>query len=1017
MPGKTSALPGPLCLRIPDQYLPLGIDTPIPRFAWTWPAALRGFRQTAYRILVASNLDNLRWDLGDIWDSGPVPSDRQNGIPFGVPGGGDDGRVVLAYDGQGPDALMMQADSPSGRANGRLVQADGKPLAAVPLQSHRTYFAKVQGWDSSGQATLWSPALEFSTALLAGELPAGKWIRHAADGNRSAQFRKEFTLPADKTVAKAEVLVCGLGQSVLSLNGAKVGADVLEPGWTDYSASVLYVTHDVTSQVLAGRNALGLVLGGGFYDPVPGGRHFYLSGGTAPVTGYSYGPLKALLELRVTFTDGTGQSVLSDATWKTIAGPTTLANIYGSEDYDARLETPGWDRAGFNDAAWAAAAETAAPPGPLESQKHPPLRIHRVLESVKVTEPKAGTWVFDLGTNISGQFGLTVKGAAGAKVTLRPGEKLKADGTVDPTTDSYLVYTLKGGGEETWMPRFSWYGSRWIQVEGATRDAARTDLPAILAARGDYMYSAADSVGAFRAGDARYEAIHGLILGAIRSNLQHVLTDCPTVEKLGWLEVSHLMGPSIMYEHDVRTLWTKIAKDAREAQLPNGMVPDIAPEYTIFAGAFRDTPTWGSALIMDPWLVYQFYGDSAVLAQNYAAMTAYAGYLATKAAGNVLTAGLGDWGSVDNTSPPNVETATYYQDLVVLAQSAELLGKAADSKKYRDLAQAVLIAYNAKFFDAAKSAYLPLNQTNQAMPLLLGMVPPGQEAKVFDNLLQNIKAKNDHFTCGEVGMRFLLQALAARGRNDLIHTLIMQPDHPSYARFLARGETTLPEYFQDNARSRNHAMYGQIVEWFYNTVGGISPAKPGFAEIRIRPAFPRALTWASASYASVRGAISSDWKLDSLGKRFDLNVTVPGNTQAVIHVPTLRYPQLVVTESGRRIWEGDAASAPVAGIAFVSRDSDYVAWRVGAGNYRFTAWGNPSQVTVSGKLPLAVGPAEYRVFDLAGRELGFFRVRSFAAWDRRLADGLRLPAGTYLFRAAGRSGTARGRSFRATLEP
>lgn len=690
----------------------------------------------------------------------------------------------------------------------------------------------------------------------------------------------------------------------------------------------------MTGQIARGANALGVMLGNGMYN-VTGGRYVKFTG--------SYGPPKLILQLHLKFADGTTTQVVSDKSWRTAPGPLTFSCIYGGEDCDARLEQAGWDKPGFNDSTWQPAAVVEGPGGRLVSQSAPPIKVMQQFKTVKITAPRPGVFVYDLGQNFSGWPQLTVRGPAGATVKLTPGELLEPNGLASQRSSggpTSFSYTLKGEGVETWHPRFSYYGFRYVQVEGAVpRDHASTAAaqPVVFDLKGQFLHSSARTVGHFECSNPLLNRIHALVLAAIESNLQSVLTDCPHREKLGWLEVSHLLGPAIMFNYDVPALYAKICRDMAASQLTNGLVPDIAPEFTVFGGGFRDSPEWGSACAVNPWLLYQRYGDTSALAQNYDVIACYVGYLGSQAKDHIVSHGLGDWYDIGPKSPGESQlttkgltaTAIYYQDIQILCRTAALLGKNDEAKKWTALAAEVRRAFNTKFFNPVTSQYDRGSQTANAMPLVLGLVDPGNEAAVLANLGKDVRSRGNQVTAGDVGFRYLVEALRAGGHSDVLFDLVTRRDGPGYAMQLAKGATTLAEAWDaDSASSQNHCMLGHVEEWFYTGLAGINPdpAAPGFKKIIIKPQIVGDLTWVKASYESVRGTIRSSWRIEK--DRLLLDVTIPPNTTALVYVPAL---------DAAKVTEGGKFAAKQKEVEFVRQENGAAVFHVGAGVYRFAA--------------------------------------------------------------------------------
>jgi hypothetical protein len=884
-PGMLSAGVVPRHLRCQYQVNPLAIDTCRPRLDWILAGepGERGQRQTAYQVLVAGSLDALRKDQGDLWDSGRAASDQS---------------IQIVYA--------------------------GKPLASR-TQCHW----KVRVWDQDGKPSPWSEPARWTTGLLRGEDWKGKWLStssRATDG--LPIFRRNFRVAGP--VRRATAYVCGLGFYELRLNGRKVGDRQLEPGWTNYRKTCLYSAYDVTDQIVQGQNGIGVLLGNGMYN-VTGGRYVKFLG--------SFGPPKFILQLHLEYADGTLSLLASDGSWRCASGPVRFSCIYGGEDYDARKEIPGWDQGDFDDSAWQKVQVVDGPGGKLAVGEAPPIKVMQEFPTVKVSRPRPGVAVYDLGQNFSGRPRLTVRGPAGATVKMIPGELLDDEGLVSQRSSGgpvWFSYTLKGQGTEVWQPRFSYTGFRYVQVEGASpASAADAAGPRVVDLSGQFLHASAATVGSFSCSNPTVNRIHRLIDAAILSNLQSVLTDCPHREKLGWLEVSHLLAGGIMFNYDAAGFYHKITGDMREAHLENGMVPDIAPEYTVFGGGFRDSPEWGSAYVICPWWVYQMYGDTSLLADHYDGMKRYVAYLGGTSKDHIVSHGLGDWYDVGRDAPGESQltskgltaTAIYYYDLEILRQAAALLGRQDDAGRYDDLAKQVRAAFNQRFFRYGDGKYDRNSQTANAMPLVLGLADEGQRAALVENLVGNIRRHGNHVTAGDVGFVFLVRALTEAGRSDVLYDMVCQAKGPGYVDQLNQGATSLTEAWDANpASSQNHCMLGHAEEWFYRGLAGINPdpAAPGFKQIIFRPQVVGDLTSVEASYDSVHGRIESRWRRQ--GDRLTLDVTVPANTTALVYVPAKCTAD--VTEGGK-----PTRQAPCVKLLRLARRA--AVYQVGSGSYSF----------------------------------------------------------------------------------
>jgi hypothetical protein len=713
-------------------------------------------------------------------------------------------------------------------------------------------------------------------------IQAARWIGCDDDQNGVLPIlRRVFTL--DKRIDRATVDLCGLGQHELCVNGTKVGNDVMEPPWTNYAKTCLYVTHDLTPLLKTGENVIDVLLGNGMYN-VPSSKRYKKFKGT-------FGPPKLILELRLAFADGSSRTIVSDESWQYAPSPISFTCIYGGEDYDARIQPTGWK----------SAKRVDGPGGVLKPASSPPIRVMNTFAPVKVSEPKPGVRIFDLGQNFSGWPKITARGRAGSTIKLITAELLDQDGFASQKNSGspvYFSYKLSGDGEETWHPRFSYTGFRFLQAEG--------DIDALAGVEGQFIHSSAKVVGQFECSSELFNRIHTLILNAIKSNFQHVLTDCPHREKLGWLEQTHLMGPAVLFNFDAASFYAKICADMRDAQLPNGCVPTIAPQYTTFQppwDIFNDSPEWGSAMVINPWLIYQRTGDRAILEENYEAMKRYVEYLHTREQEGIIDYGLGDWydigpgepGFAKLTSKAVTATGIYLYDVVVLGAAAKLLGHKDDANRYLEFSHRIRNALHRKFFDPATERYDTGSQTAQAMALF-AVVPPHEHwSAVLDHLIADIRAHDNHITAGDIGFHFVIRALADNNRSDVIFDLLSRTDPPSYGAQLASGATTLTEAWDANPKvSQNHLMLGHAEFWFYEYLAGIRiDLSRASNQVGIRPAIVGDLTHVQASYESPRGRIASEWRCS--GKRVNLKVTIPPNVTAHVEIPATTLTPRAVT--------------------------------------------------------------------------------------------------------------------------
>lgn len=858
------------------EYLkdPLGIDASQPLLSWELESTGKNIKQTAYRIIVADNKPAINNNIGNVWDSKKVSSSAS---------------VSIKYNGS-------------------------------PLHSGKKYYWKAEVWDNVGKQSVYGTTAMWQMGLMDTKdwsnakwiaydvLPDDKKIVPFAHGNGEKEwgerkdiaplFRKSFV--ANKKIADATVFISGLGQFEMQINGAKVGDHFLDPGWTQYSKQAQYVTFDVTNMLKQGENAIGVILGNGFYY-IPGTRYRKMTG--------AFGYPKMIAKIQIHYTDGSEQIIVSDNTWKTKPSPITFSSVYGGEDYDANLLEKNWDSPAYNDADWNSVKITTGAPT-LVAQSADPVRVMQQFVPVAKKELRPAVWVYDLGQNFSGIPQIKVSGKKGDTVILRTAELIRKDGSVNQSASgspNYYTYVLRGDSVETWHPQFSYYGFRYIQVEGAVPASNKSSMPVIKELKGLHIRNSAPEIGTFETSYDLFNRTNQLIRWAIRSNMVSLFTDCPHREKLGWLEETHLMGASVQYNYDITALSKKAIRDMIDAQTEDGLIPDIAPEYVQFSGGFRDSPEWGSAGVIFPWYAYQWYGDTSILEESYPMMTKYVNYLKGKSTDNLVSYGLGDWFDLGPKSPGVSQltplgvtaTAMYYYDLSILTKIAAILNLPDDVKKYKALAAVVRASFNEKYFNKQTQQYATGSQAANAMAVYMNLVEPQYRSAVIGNLIKDIQDRGYALTGGDVGYRYILRVLEDAGRSDIIYKMNNHSDVPGYGFQLAKGATSLTESWAAlPVVSNNHFMLGHLMEWFYSGLCGIKQAEgsTGFKNIEIRPNPVGDIKDAAASYHSIHGIIAVKWKKEN--GVFDMDVTIPANTTATIYFPEECKKDPVKTGSG-----------------------------------------------------------------------------------------------------------------------
>ena len=932
---------------------PLGIDDRAPRLSWALESGRRGVLQTAYRVLVASKPELAREGRADIWDSGQVTS--------------SDPWVVYA----GP-----------------------------PLKSRTRYYWTARVWAANGLASGWARPAWFETALFdAGEW-RGQWIagperkgvlteaegkadddviRGAGEFCRPVQWlkgtwsaplvknnqgecrdvrpapllRKSFRI--SKPVARARVYSSGLAYNRLTINGKPASASVLDPGFTDYSRTVLYTTEDVTALVRRGENVIATELGSGRYDDAVRTWDW----------GWEQAEWRATprlrLDLYVTYADGTEQVISSDASWKVSTdGPTRYDSYYLGETYDARREIKGWDRPGFDDAAWGAARVVSAPAGELRAQTHEPIRVVDVRQPGKRTEPVSGVIVYDVGQNLTGWVEVRVNAPAGTAIEIFYSEKLGPDGRTSVAGNDLVFgqlqtdyYVARGTRDEVWTPRFSYKGFQYVQLGGPKGEP----LPAAFAVTIERVHQVRTGLAPtsrFEASSGTLNRIHGNTAWAIQSNMHGIVTDTPVYEKNAWTGDASVTAGAASLMFDTERLYRKMFQDMLDAQTEQGEVPLLAPSSENYgyvgkpffkpADCCGATPAWDSFWFVIPWESWTRYGDRRALEVTYPAMRKYLDEWIprwTDKDGDkfdyTLTAGLGDWVPPGGVPTINALTSTaYYAYLVrIAADSARALGKAADAARYDELFEKIRADFNARFLGPGgfyrEKDTDPFVQSAQIFPLAFGLVQLEKRKEVAGRLAEDImKKRGGHAYVGVLGARWVLPVLTETGHHDVAYAVATQTTEPSWGYWTdALKFTALGESWPADTRSRNHHFFGSIAQWFYEDLAGLRPLEPGFRVIEFKPEIPSAgLDSVSASYDSVRGTVATRWRRTAAG--LELDVTVPPNAARRVHVPASN-PRAVTEIAG-----GGAVVAEKAGsVKLVGVEGGRVVYEVGSGRYQF----------------------------------------------------------------------------------
>lgn len=847
------------------------------RLGWQMTGDTNGERQSAYEITICENVTNKK-----VYTTGKVKSSQSQlvNVPALKPNTHGYYWQVRVWNEKGEASDLSKKQE----------------IRVVPEKIDAEWIGAITRKDAK------LPYGRFPNSVFKKDSFKTKWADVNTLSAKSIILRKGFDT-GRKQITDAVVYVCGLGHYRLNINGATVGDAEFAPVWSEYDKTVYYNVFDVTDLITAGGNAVSVLLGNGMFNVQRMGRYSKLQ--------TSFGPPQMLLRLEINYADGTRQVIKSGGDWKYSLSPITFNSIYGGESYDARLEQQGCCKAGFDDSGWRKAVVTEGPKGQLTPQTVQPVRIMErygikswkpipadsLASASKSTkrEIHPSAFVADMGQNLAGFPEITVSGKRGQKVTLIVAEKLTRQGACDQRQTGrqhYYEYTLKGDGtDETWHPHFSYYGFRYIQVEGAVLEGQPNPdgLPVLKRLNSCFIYNSAEEVSSFECSNPLFTDTHRLIERAERSNMQGVLTDCPHREKLGWLEQDHLCGPSLLYNYDMTRYAPKVIRDITDTQKADGMVPTTAPQYISFGNLFDDSPEWGSTLVILPFMYYDQYGDSTLITDNYEPMRRYVDYLTTRADNGIVSHGLGDWydygpwraGFSKNTPVPLVATAHYIFDLQLLVRAARMTGRTADAEKYSVMLDKTVESFNREFFKPDSCTYGTGSQTSNALPLYLGLTG-GNKQGVLASLVNDIKEHGTRLTTGDVGNRYLFQTLAQNGLNELLYTMLNHYETPGYGFQLRHGATTLTEQWDPNqGSSLNHFMMGQIDEWLFKTLAGIQnqPGTHGLRHLLIQPTLVGDLQYVKASTHSLYGKISVDCT------RTSLTVEIPVGSDATVVLP------------------------------------------------------------------------------------------------------------------------------------
>ena len=873
---------------------PMGIDIANPRLSWKLKSSERNILQTAYQIRVSSTQVFDKKNL--VWDSGKTPSGES---------------ILQAYKG-------------------------------TALQSGKPYFWQVKIWDNQGRESAWSNTGSWEMSLLSVNDWKAQWIEPTVqamserDKSPAWMLRKGFSLK--NKVSYARAYVTSHGYYELSLNGQKVGNEVLTPGWTAYNKRLQYQSYDVTNMLRSGANAVGAMLGEGWFRSTLGWMNN---------KGFYGKRLGLLCQIYVKYTNGTEEWIISDGSWKsTNEGPIRVNEIYDGENYDATREIKGWNEANFNDDNWANVSIASFDNKNLIALEGAKVERIEEIKPLKIFRTPKGILVADMGQNMVGWIRLKVSGAKGSKIVLRHAEVLDKYGDfyIDNLRNAKvtLTYTLKGEGQEIYEPRFTFMGFRYVAIEGM--DLKPENLMGVV------VHSNMTPTGTFECSNPLVNQLQHNIQWGQKGNFVDVPTDCPQRdERLGWTGDAQAFCRTAAFNFDVSAFFTKWLKDVAADQRPDGSVPFVVPDILdkIDGTTAPVSAGWGDVAVIAPWTMYLTYGDKQLLENQYPSMKAYVEYIRKKAGDSYLWKNgsvFGDWlyykpAMNSHTEPDGytdrdyISTAFYAYSTNLLKESALALGKQDDAKMYGELFENIKKAFNEQYV-APSGRIASDSQTAYVLALMFGLLPESVQSKAADYLVQDIKSRKNHLSTGFLGTPYLCHVLSQYGHTDVGYDLLLQESYPSWLYPVKMGATTIWERwdgqkvdstFQDvGMNSFNHYAYGAIGDWMYRVITGIEidSKSTGYKHFYLKPEPSTKLTYAKSTLNSPYGEIVSGWELKN-GK-IKLTMKIPANTTATIVLPKAT---MEATEGGKSISQS--------GFQNIKSTDKGLTFEAGAGEYVF----------------------------------------------------------------------------------
>ena len=867
-----------------NRINPVGIDAAQPRFTWQLASDRRNTMQAAYEITVSTAAKKI------VWKSGKVNSDSS---------------VRVAYKG-------------------------------AALQSGIRYLWQVRVWDDAGNASAWSEPAFFQTALLYEADGKAKWIEAGfeEDAARPALlFRRKFDI--SKKIASAVLYITAHGMYEAQINGQRVGDTYLSPGWTSYNKRLQYQMYDVTKMLNTGSNAIGAMVGNGWY------RGYLAWENNKDVYGKKLG---LLVQLNITYTNGTSEVIISDEKWKSSVSAVKSVEIYHGETYDARDEKTGWSTAAYNDANWSGVTLPQSSYNNLVAEENEPIRKHEIFTAAKIITTPAGEKVLDFGQNLVGWVMVKASGNPGDSIIIKHAEVLDKEGNFYTENlgaeKATATYILKGGGEKNFEPHFTSCGYRNIKMKKNRGEIKPENFTAVA------LYSDMQPTGTFTSSNALINQLQHNIQWGQRGNFLDVPTDCPQRdERLGWTGDAQAFSRTATFNFGVNSFFSKWLKDVAADQQPNGSVPFVIPNV-LGPGAGGSTG-WADCATIIPWNMYLAYGDKQILENQYASMKAWVKYMNGSSNNYLWNRGFhfGDWlfyrpfddndGRSAVTDKYFIAQCFYANSVQLVINTAKVLGNSNDVQTYTALLQHVKDAF-LKEYVTPNGRLVSSTQTAYVLALNFDMLPEAMRKDAAAYLVKNIRSYGNHLTTGFLGTPYICHVLTRFGYSDVAYDLLLQDTYPSWLYPVKMGATTIWERWDGEKpdstfqtpgmNSFNHYAYGAIGDWMYRKMVGLDTYDdaPGYKHIKIQPHIGGGFTHASASLQTYYGKLSNAWKIEN--NTLTMDAEIPANTTATVYVPAASAD--AITESGK-------ALSSATEIKIISYDDGYVVLQLGSGMYHF----------------------------------------------------------------------------------